>query len=309
MERAADVATQQPYTGRIEARTESFVSGVSWGAVIAGAIAASALSLVLFFLGSGLGLSAVSPWQGEGASGKTLGIAGVGWVLLTQLAAAIIGGYIAGRLRVKWSGVHTDEVYFRDTAHGFLAWCAGTLIAAFFIGSMASMMASATAKAGATVAAGAATAAATAAAPAVSNAADKAGQGAEGGMMTGMVDKLFRSSQAPAAGADRGAARAETGRILARAATSGEISADDRTYLSQLVAANTGVTPEEAQKRVDAIAAQMKETETQAREAADTARKATRHVALWTFAGLLIGAFCASLAGVWGGRRRDHVYT
>jgi hypothetical protein len=122
-----------------------------------------------------------------------------------------------------------------------------------------------------------------------------------------MVDMLFRSSQ-PQTGNDRGAARAETGRILARVTAGGELTAEDRTYLSQLVAANTGMSPEEAQKRVDNVAAQMKERETQAREAADAARKATRQLALWMFAGLLLGAFSASLAGVWGGRRRDHVY-
>ncbi len=96
-------------------------SAVSWGAIVAGAAAAAALSLILLMLGVGLGLSAVSPWARDGVSATTFGVSTIVWLTLTQLLASAMGGYLAGRLRTKWAAAHSDEVYFRDTAHGFLA--------------------------------------------------------------------------------------------------------------------------------------------------------------------------------------------
>lgn len=105
-------------------------SAVSWAAVLAGAAAAAALSLILLLLGAGLGLSAVSPWSGDGAGAKALGVAGIVWLALTQIAASGFGGYLAGRLRVRWRDTDPDEVHFRDTAHGLLAWAVSTLFTA-----------------------------------------------------------------------------------------------------------------------------------------------------------------------------------
>lgn len=102
-------------------------SGVSWAAIFAGALAAGVLSLLLFLLGIGLGLSSVSVWSGKGADGDTIGWGAIVWLVITQLASAAVGGYLAGRLRTKWQGIHTDEVYFRDTAHGFLSWALATV--------------------------------------------------------------------------------------------------------------------------------------------------------------------------------------
>src|SRR5690242_19838439 len=100
-------------------RASSSTSAVSWGAILAGAAAAAALSLILLILGTGLGLASVSPWAHNSVSAETFGVATILWVTFTQLAAAGLGGYLAGRLRTKWVAVHSDEVYFRDTAHGF----------------------------------------------------------------------------------------------------------------------------------------------------------------------------------------------
>ena len=123
-------------------------SGVSWAAIFAGAAAAAALSLILVVLGAGLGFAATSPWADEGASAQTLGVSAIIWLLLTQIFASGLGGYIAGRLRVKWANLHGDEVYFRDTAHGFLAWAVATLVAAMLILSTAGGLATAGAQAG-----------------------------------------------------------------------------------------------------------------------------------------------------------------
>lgn len=110
-------------------------SGVSWGAVFAGAATAAALSYALVILGFGLGLSSVSPWTNSGASSTTIGVATILWLTFTQIVASGLGGYLAGRLRVKWAGVHTDEVYFRDTAHGFLSWAVASLVVVAFLAS------------------------------------------------------------------------------------------------------------------------------------------------------------------------------
>ena len=133
---------------------ESSVSGISWGAIIGGAFVAASLALILAILGVGLGLSAASPWAGAGASATAIGASAVVWLIATQAIAAGLGGYLAGRLRVKWATVHTDEVYFRDTAHGFLVWAVAAVITAAFLTSAASSIVGSGAKLAAAGAAG-----------------------------------------------------------------------------------------------------------------------------------------------------------
>lgn len=143
--------------------TQSNTSAVSWGAIVAGAAAAAALSLILLILGTGLGLSSVSPWAHSGISAKTFGVSTILWVTATQLIASGMGGYLAGRLRTKWVAVHTDEVYFRDTAHGFLAWAVASLVTAALLTSVIGSIISGGIQAGASVAGGVATTATAAA--------------------------------------------------------------------------------------------------------------------------------------------------
>ncbi len=150
------------------ASVERSGSGVAWGAIFAGAVGAASLSLVLLLLGTGLGLSTISPWASQGASATAIGVATILWITFTQLAASGAGGYLAGRLRTKWAGVHTDEVYFRDTAHGFLAWAVATLLTAALLTSAVGSIVGAGAQAGASVAGGAATLATTATAASAS---------------------------------------------------------------------------------------------------------------------------------------------
>src|ERR1700677_4122160 len=116
---------------------EANSSGVSWSAVLAGSLVTAALSLILLALGTGLGFASVSVWSGVGASASTIGTAAILWFILIQIISASMGGYLAGRLRTKWTGIHTDEVYFRDTAHGFLAWSVALVLTAAFLASAA----------------------------------------------------------------------------------------------------------------------------------------------------------------------------
>ena len=297
----------QPYADGVPPR-ESAISAVSWAAVFAGAVIAAALSLALFAGGTGLGFLSVSPWGEEGVSAPAIGIGIIVWMLLTQIISYGIGGYVAGRLRTKWVDVHSDEVYFRDTAHGFLVWALSAVVSAALLGSALASMASGVVKAGASVAATAGTAVTAAAT------AGAAGASSGGGMERAtdyLTDTLMRSER-PEANTDPEAARAEVGRIVAMSITRGDMTPADRDYVVKVVAAQAGVEPAVAQRRVDEAIQNAKKTaeeaKVKAKEAADAARKAAAAFALWGFASMLIGAFVASLAATWGGRRRDAVY-
>src|ERR1700719_2043017 len=105
-------------------------SAVSWGAIAAGAVGAAALSLLLIAFGAGLGLSSVSPWSDSGVSAATFKTGTGIYLVVVAVMSSAVGGYLAARLRTKWVGIHTNEVFFRDTAHGFLAWAFATLLSA-----------------------------------------------------------------------------------------------------------------------------------------------------------------------------------
>ena len=283
------------------AEDSSTLSGVSWGAIFAGAAAAAAMSLILVLLGFGLGFSAVSPWANEGVSAKGLGISTIIWLTATQIIASGLGGYIAGRLRVKWASMHGDEVYFRDTAHGFLAWCVATLVTATLVAGTVSSIVSGGVQAGANMVGGAATAATQAAGTAAgSTDSDQYGY---------FIDSLFRDDR-PAAVSDD-AARSTVTRIFVKALSDGQLAAEDRTYLAQLVSQRTNLTQADAERRVDEVYARtekaMADAKVAAQQAADTAAKVAAATALWLFISMLIGAFFASFAATFGGRRRDAV--
>ena len=274
--------------------------GVSWGAVLAGAAAAAALSFILLILGVGLGLSSVSPWS---FNATAIGVSTIVWLAFMQLAASGIGGYMAGRLRVKWSSIHTDEVHFRDTAHGLLAWAVATLLTVALLAGGTRAVLSGAIDAGSGVAAAVGPAAAAGA---------KAGEGSAN-PLDYFSDMLLRAAPAAGTGEAGGTVadqRVEIGKIFATGLSTGSLAADDRAYLGQVVASRTGVTQAEAEARVDAVYARATkaaaDAKAKAQQAADTARKAGAHTALWMFVALLLGAFVASLAATFGGRQRDH---
>jgi hypothetical protein len=122
--------------GVVPGTNESPRSSVSWSAVIAGAVVSAALALALLVLCVGLKLTSVSPWVAS-SSTAMLGVTTIVAAVLVQVIASAVGGYVAGRLRTKWVQVHDDEVYFRDTAHGFLVWALATLLTAGFLTSAA----------------------------------------------------------------------------------------------------------------------------------------------------------------------------
>jgi hypothetical protein len=172
--------------------------------------------------------------------------------------------------------VHTDEVYFRDTAHGFLVWAVSLVVTAAFLTSAATAMVGAEARNNNNVRS--------------ENAATEA--------RNYYVDSLFRSSQP--ASANDAQARAEASVIFAHALAERQLNLEDKTYLDESVSRNTGLSVPEADKRITEVFERDQ-------QAAESARKAVAHSLYWLFVSLLLGAFFASLAATLGGKRRDRV--
>jgi hypothetical protein len=282
---SAPIASRTDAYGAGEAgRTlEASTSGISWPAIFGGAFAIAASSLILLALGSGFGLASMSPWSNAGASATTFTVMMAIWLIIVQWVSSGLGGYLTGRLRTKWVGVHTHEVFFRDTAHGFLAWAVAAVVGVAVLASMASSLLSG----------------GTHGAPAVaSGGAEGASQGAvQASPSAYYVDSLFRSDRGNANTPDQDV-RGEATRVLMAGIRNGNIPAGDRTYLAQLVSARTGLSQADAEKRVDEVIA---------REKADTdaARKAGAYLSIFTALSMLIGAFIAAAAGALGGHHRD----
>jgi hypothetical protein len=275
--------------------------GVSWGATIAGAFVASAFSLALVALGAGIGLISVSPWSTNNPSVTTFGALAAAWFIAVQLFSGGVGGYIAGRLRTRWVRIHTDEIFFRDSAHGLLVWAIGAVVSAALLAWAASSAVS-----GAAHLAGAAAQATGSATGDGSGGRDEA-PSLLGGVIGYFADMLLRSDH-PGQG-DLASVQMEVKLILARGLASGELPAADKTYLAQVVANRTGLTGPDAEKRVTEVFGQAKgavdQAANKAKEAADAARKTGVYVSLWAFISLLVGAFSASYMAIVGGRTRD----
>jgi hypothetical protein len=278
---------------------ESPVSATSWAAIIAGAFAMVAISLILLALGAGLGFASISPWSSSNPSVTTFGVAAAVWLIVVQWLSAAFGGYLTGRLRTKWIAVPSDEVYFRDTAHGFLAWAVAAVITAGVLASAASTFVGGVAR-------GATTAAASSAQGAAGNAASPSG-GTALDPTAYLVSELFRSDH-PDANANVQATRAEATPIVAHAVAEGGMPDADKTYLAQVVAARTGLSPPDAGKRVDAVNDEVKTAWLKTHQAADQARKAASYLSFFTAFSMLIGAFIAAVMATVAGHRRDELF-
>jgi hypothetical protein len=319
-------------------------SGEAWGAIIGGALGAAAISVILLILGSGLGLSVVSPWSGAGASATAIGVGTVVWLIVVQWVASAFGGYLTGRTRPR--GEPSDEVFFRDTANGFLAWALATLLVAAVLTSAISAIVGTGAQVAATVASGAVQSAAQGTVSGIGqSAADPtaylvdslyrpAAAGAAPGASPGTAPPTAPGTAAPTAApadsngpaavpvgngpaeasrADAGVGqpgptgdlRAETGRILVAGMGSDEFPAEDATYLADQIAAHTGVAPDVAKQRVDAVVQKMQASKADAKATADATRKAAAKLSLYMFLSLIVGAFVAAAAAALGGIHRD----
>lgn len=267
--------------GEFPLRNEAHSSGISWAAVIGGAFVSASLALILLTLGTGLGFSSVSPWSNSGATASTVGKGAIVWLIVTQIIASALGGYLAGRLRTKWANVHTDEVYFRDTAHGFMVWAVSMVITAVLLASAATSFAGRAAQ------------------RSTSNDTTAVAGDAVVNPNAYYVDTLLRANGSAAERNDV-AERGEVSRTFIHALGQGSLAPADGSYLTQVVSTRTGMNQADAQKRVSDVFEQAQQT-------ADATRRAVAHLSLWLFVALLSGAFFASYAGTIGGRQRDRV--
>jgi hypothetical protein len=199
------------------------------------------------------------------------------------IVASGLGGYITGRLRQPWTEVHEDERYFRDSAHGLATWAFATLLTAGVLtGAGTHLLAGASAGSIPAAGAGATQAASS--------------QGSPNDIY---VDRMLRSNRPNNQPNSQADSRVELTRILAPIGhRGGEVSQEDRTYAAQVVASRTGLSQEEAQRRVD-------QTIAQAKEAANKARRAAMKTAIWSAVSLLAGALAGAFAAIEGGRLRN----
>src|ERR1700676_2458552 len=211
--------------GVVDEAAESSVPGVSWAAVVAGAVAACALTLVLLSLGAGLGFSVVSPWPNSGVSATSFEIGtGLYFIVMAMISSAV-GGYLAGRLRNRWIGVQSSEVLFRVTAQAFLGWALPSVLAAIVLASPATSLISS----------------------AASGAVQAAGSPQAASPMDGYVDMLLRPNNPSPENTNSAETRRELNRLLtADFRNAVEPSPAVRSYIAKVVAARTGLSQAEA---------------------------------------------------------------
>ena len=296
---------------------EDVDSAVSWTAILAGATASAAISLVLVAFGVGVGFSVVSPWSDQGVSATTFTISAGLYLIVIAMLSSTVGGYLAGRLRSRWNTVHEHERYFRDSAHGVVTWALATVVTAALLGGATTAIIGA---AGSGLASGAPIAArsltdgsvdtllrpaagrANTATPAPSahQLNQQAADQATSPVATGQTAPNLQGGTIPSPAEPQGNVnRGEIGRILATGLTrNGSITDVDRSYLAGIVARRTGLSQADAEQRVN-------QTITQAKAAADAARKSARNFAFWLAFAMLAGALSAALAAIEGGNLRN----
>lgn len=273
-------------------------SFVEWGAVLAGGAMAAAISFVLLTFGVAIGLSLVSPWANAGASSKVIASLAVFWTMAQQIGAAMVGGYIAGRMRTRWAETTEHEVEFRDGLHGGLVWAVGIIISAALLLSTVEVGA----RTG-TEAAGRVASAAAASADPLSYQADallRTGSTRVAAAAPGATQQAPTGAQV--ASTQNAEQRAEVVRILAKSVAGG-LSEPDRSYLAAIVAQRNGLPQPEAEKRVNEAYAEASRA---TREAADKARRAAILTGFVTAAGLLVALGAAWWAAQRGGHHRDN---
>lgn len=245
---------------------------VEWASVFAGAVVALAVAFVLLTFGAAVGLSAVSPWTSTRGSVVAVSIGAAFWMILVHVWAFGLGGYLAGRMRHRYSGAKGSEVEFRDGTHGIAVWGA-----AVTTGAIVGAILAASVTRGGLELAGSST-----------HASDPASIA---------TDTLLRRT--PVATDTRSDdVRGEIARLLVRSSGRSAVSAADRNYLAEVVATRTGLAPVDASKRVDDVVAQLK-------DATGRARKTAVVFGFMTAATLLLGAAAAWWGATVGGRHRD----
>lgn len=270
-----------PSVGPAAATPPAPANYVDWGAIVGGALFAAALSFVLITFGSAIGLTMMSAEPGEGISLRWATIAAGIWFIWVAISSFAAGGYIAGRLRRPLGDAPAEEVETRDGGHGLLVWALGTLLALLMASSgIGGILGGASSAAGSLA----------------GSASEMATEEIEG-----YASRMLRSDGVlPSA-----EARSEIASVLSRSLAAGEVSEEDRTHLANIVAAETELSPEQAQAQVETVATEAEELRAEALEMAEQLRIAGVIGAFVVAATLLISAAAAYFGATTGGQHRD----
>jgi hypothetical protein len=275
---------------------------ISWAAVIAGALVATATIFFLLALGGGVGLSLTSVWHIDTETAQTVLTLGAIYFLAAQAFGFAVGGHVAGRLIGPLTETRSEE-RFHAVTHGLVTWALCVVATVLIVTASGTFLGGAALNTAGHV--GAASV-----------------QKSDGSvdLTAYWVDALFRETPRVAQNTPAGpagiapalegqpaaagvvplprsdeAVRAEAGRILAAAAGPGKLAQPDRDRLALLVSERTGLAPDTARMRVDSVEAAMEQRELQAAEAA---RKTAQYLSLWTALALAFGAICAAAAAM-----------
>jgi hypothetical protein len=274
----------------------SLPSRVAWGAVIAGAVVALAVSFMLNALGAGIGATTVDAAARDTPSAATFGIGAAIWVLIANLIGLAAGGYVAARL--SGTADNTD-----GTLHGLAVWGTTFLISAVLLGNLVAGVASTAATGASSIIGGAARGAGTAVAAAANTpGAGDALQNATQGVLDRVQGTLSGGGGAPGL-MTSDQRKAEMAALAARRVAEGRFTPAERERLNALVAAEYNISLTEAQQRVDEAEQQAAQAAQQAeatvRRAADAAASGAATTGFSIFGIMLLGAF----ASVFGARR------
>ncbi|MGO4408068.1 hypothetical protein AB4Z10_27920 [Bosea sp. RAF48] len=259
-------------------------SYVQWGPILGGAVIATAISTIMTVFGSAIGLSMVSVDFEKSSSATALAIAGALWALWVMASATMAGGYLAGRMRQPNFDANGEERKVRDATHGLLVWATGALL--ITVVATSSLF-------------GAAKTAASGVASASSGLASLVSQNVDPLAMT--LDNVMRANGQPPTAQERD----EASRIFVSALKNDKIEQSDRDYLASRLAARSGISEQDAQKRIDDSYARLSQARETAKQAAERARKIAVLTAFLTAAALLVGAAAAAWAATLGGEHRD----
>jgi hypothetical protein len=260
------------------------VAYVDWPPIFAGALVAVAISSIMTTFGAAIGLSATSPLSGTSINGTAWIVATAIWVLWIAVSSFVAGGYLAGRMRRRVHDATEHESDVRDGVHGLVVWAIGALLLGYLAASSITGLTKSVAGA-----------AATGAAATIAGAANP---------IDDTVNRVMRSGPSAKPENDNNFRQDVTG-ILTTSAANGSINDEDKAYLSAQIAAHTGLSPQDASKRVDDAMAAVNSAKEKAKQAAETARKVGVMVAFLTAASLAVGAAAAWWAATTGGKHRD----
>ena len=256
-------------------------SYVDWGAIVAGAVVAAAISSLMTAFGAAIGLSAASPYAGQGISANALGIASALYLIWVMVSSFLVGGYLAGRLRRRFHDASQHESEIRDGSHGLVVWALGAIMIAL----LAASSISGTLKAGADALGGSVKALTQASGP-----------------VEIAIDRLVRTN---GANGPNEAVRASISRIIGSSLENGSISDADKSYLTSQIASVAGISPDEATRRVNDGIAEVNTLANKAKQAAERARKIGIIIGFLSAATLAIAAAAAWWAATMGGKHRN----